>query len=185
MKKFKLPKAKGTFIPGILCSLCGLIDSMTNRFIVDSQNEYKSSFTEKVISRWVAFSADSIRYLEDSTLEKYVNGCMLAEKYGKLNMINSYNKDSVEEKRRIREISRISDEITAICAEMERCCDDTRNSMKKTASKYQKLLVAYFAGFRKKKQYSFQRRIFITDEVDVNNELKDFYNKSELLKNSV
>lgn len=185
MKKFKPAKAKGTFIPGILCSLCGFMDSITNRFIIDSKNEYKSFFTEKVISRWVAFSADSIRYLEASTLDRYVHGCMLADRYSKLNAVASYSKDSVEEKRRIREVSRLSNEITAICAEMERCCDDTRNSMKKAAAKYQKLLVAYFAGFRKHKQYSFTKRIFITDEVEINNELEEFCNKNELLKNSV
>lgn len=185
MKKFKPAKAKGTFVPGIWCSLCGFIDSITSRFIVGSDNEYKSFFTEKVIANWTAFFADSLKHLEEATLDSYIHGCKLADRHNRLKSITSYDKDSIEEKRRTKELSNISNEIKAVCAEIDSCSDDAKNSMKKGAAKYQKLLVAYFAGFRKSKQYSFAKRVFITDEVDNNKSLEIFCNKNELLKKSV
>lgn len=185
MKKFKPARAKGTFVPGFWCSLCGFMDSITNRFIIDSNNEYKSFFTEKVIANWTAFSADSLKRLEKATLDSYILGCKLADRHNRLKSVTSYEKGSVEEKRRTKELSSISNEIKAVCAEIDSCSDEARNSMKKAAAKYQKLLVAYFAGFRKSRQYSFAKRIFITDEVNNDMSLETFCNRNELLRNSI
>lgn len=185
MKKFRPARAKGTFVLGIWCSLCGFLDSITKRFIIDSNNEYKSSFTEKVIANWTAFSSDSLERLENTTLASYIHGCKLADRHNNLKSVPPCDKESIEEKRRVRELASISDEIKAVCAEIECCSDDAKNSMKKAAAKYQKILVAYFAGFRKGKQYSFTRRIFITDEADSNQDFEAFCYKIELLKKSI